>query len=294
MSPTPALLALASALCSAVATMLIQRGLRRGNFYAGFWINIGVGMIGLWSLVLLLVPREGYHWRAVPYFVFSGVVGTAAGRLFRVAAIDKVGAPVAAAINNLSPFISTGLAILLLGERVTPPILLGTLVIVCGTTLLSLSGKYVGFHVRHLVYPFLSASCFGVVAIARKLGLGLAGPLFDSAINNTAAMIAATAFVFVSGNQGALVCDRSSILYFIGGGIMENTGVFLVLLSLGLGEVSVVTPLAGTTPLFVLLLTFLFSRGLEKLSWRVVVGVVLIVLGVVALTGSKHLPFLAP
>ena len=89
------MLALTSALCSAVATMLIQWGLRRGNFYAGFWINIAVGMIGLWSIVLLLVPRADYHWSAVPYFIFSGVVGTAAGRLFRVAAIEKVGAPVA-------------------------------------------------------------------------------------------------------------------------------------------------------------------------------------------------------
>ena len=167
MSPTPPMLALTSALCSAVATMLIQRGLRRGNFYAGFWINIAVGMIGLWSIVLLFVPRADYHWSAVPYFIFSGVVGTAAGRLFRVAAIEKVGAPVAAAILNLSPFISTGLAILLLGERVTLPILLGTLVIVLGTILLSLSGKYVGFRVRHLIYPFLSASCFGLVAIVR-------------------------------------------------------------------------------------------------------------------------------
>lgn len=289
MLATPAMLALTSALCSAVATMLIQRGLRRSNFYAGFWINIVVGMVGLWSLVLLLVPSTEYHWRAVPYFVFSGVVGTAAGRLFRVAAIEKVGAPVAAAINNLSPFISTGLAIFFLGERVTLPILLGTLVIVLGTILLSLSGKYVGFRVQHLIYPFLSASCFGVVAIFRKLGLGYAGPLFDSAINNTAALIAATAFVLVSGKRGALVCDGRSMLYFIGGGIMENTGVFLVLVSLGLGEVSVVSPLAGTTPLFVLFLTFLFPRGLEKLSWRIVVGVVLIVLGVVALTGPKNL-----
>jgi DME family drug/metabolite transporter len=268
--------------------------LQRSNFYAGFWINIVVGMIGLWSLVLLLVPREEYHWRAVPYFIFSGVAGTAAGRLFRVAAIEKVGAPVAAAINNLSPFISTGLAILFLGERVTRPILLGTLVIVLGTTLLSLSGKYVGFRVQHLIYPFLSASCFGVVAIARKLGLGHAGPLFDSAINNTAAMIAATAFVLVSGNRRALGCDGRSLLYFIGGGILENTGVFLVLLSLGLGEVSVVTPLAGTTPLFVLLLTFLFPREVKQLNWRIIVGVVLIVLGVVALTGSTQLPFLSP
>src|SRR6266567_2719918 len=103
------MLALTSALCSAVATMLIQRGLRRGNFYAGFWINIAVGVMGLWSLVLLLVPSAEYQWRAVPYFVFSGVVGTAAGRLFRVAAIEKVGASVAAAVNTLAPLISSGL-----------------------------------------------------------------------------------------------------------------------------------------------------------------------------------------
>ena len=75
-SPPPQVIALSSALCSAVSTALIQRGLRRSNFYAGFWINIAVGVIGLWSAVLLLVPFEEYNWRAVPYFVFSGVVGT--------------------------------------------------------------------------------------------------------------------------------------------------------------------------------------------------------------------------
>jgi uncharacterized membrane protein len=282
------MLALASALCSAVSTMLIQRGLRHANFYAGFWINIVVGMIGLWSVVLLMVPADAYHWSAVPYFVLSGVVGTAAGRLFRVVAIEKVGAPVAASINNLSPFIATGLAILLLGERVTLPILLGTLVIVLGTILLSQSGRHVGFRVRHLLYPLLSASCFGVVAILRKLGLGHAGPLFDSAINNTAAMVAATVFVLASGKREALVCNGRSLLYFIGGGIAENTGVFLVLVALGFGEVSVVTPLAGTAPLFVLLLTVLFLGG-EQLSGRIVVGAVFIVLGVFLLTGANRL-----
>jgi uncharacterized membrane protein len=288
LSPTPQLLALASALCSAVSTMLIQRGLRHANFYAGFWINIVVGMIGLWSVVLLMVPADAYHWSAVPYFVLSGVVGTAAGRLFRVVAIEKVGAPVAASINNLSPFIASGLAILLLGERVTLPILLGTLVIVLGTILLSQSGRHVGFRVRHLLYPLLSASCFGVVAILRKLGLGHAGPLFDSAINNTAAMVAATVFVLASGKREALVCNGRSLLYFIGGGIAENTGVFLVLVALGFGEVSVVTPLAGTAPLFVLLLTVLFLGG-EQLSGRIVVGAVFIVLGVFLLTGANRL-----
>ena len=279
------MIALTSAVCSAVATMLIQRGLRRSNFYAGFWVNVAVGVIGLWSAVLLLVPRSEYGWRAVPYFVASGVVGTAAGRLLRVAAIEKVGASVAAAINNLAPLISAGLAILLLGEQVTFPILAGTLVIVFGTMLLSLSGRHIGFRPRHLVYPFVSAACFGVVAIIRKLGLVQAGPLFGSAINITAAMIASTAFVLASGNRGALRCDRRSLLYFALAGVAENSGVFLVIVALNLGEVSVVVPLAGTAPLFVLLLAYFFPSGVEKLGWRLVVGAVLIVLGVFLLMG---------
>jgi uncharacterized membrane protein len=284
LSPTPPALALASAFCSALATIFIQRGLQRSNFYAGFWINVVVGMIGLWAIVLLLVPSEDYTWRAVPYFAFSGVVGTAAGRLFRVAAIDKVGGPVAAAITNLHPFIATVLAIVVLGERVTLPIIAGTLVIIVGTTLLSLSGRHVGFHARDLTYPFLSASCFGVVAVIRKLGLSQAGPLLGSALNITAAMVASTAFVLATGNAGALRCDSRSLLYFVWGGILENAGVFLVLVALGLGEVSVVIPLAGTAPLFVLLLVFLLPRASAKLNWRVVAGAVLIVLGVVLLT----------
>ena len=50
------------------------------------------------------------------------------------------------------------------------------------------------------------------------------------------------------------------------------------------GSVSVVAPLAGTTPLFVLALSRIFLRDLEPLSVRLVVGTLLIVLGVYLIT----------
>jgi uncharacterized membrane protein len=286
---SPHLLALASAFFSAVASLLIQQGLQRSNFYAAFWINVAVGVVGLWSAVLLLIPRGTYDWSAVPYFVVSGLVGTAGGRLFRVVAIDKVGAPVASSILNMTPLVATGFAIVILGERVTLPILGGTLVIVAGTVLLSLSGRYVGFQTRHLAYPLLAATCFGMVQVVRKLGLSQTGPIFDAAINTTAGLVAATAFVVVTGNWRALRCDRTSLLYLIGGGVAENTGVFLLIVALGFGDVSVVTPLIGTAPLFVLLLMVFFPSGRRPLGWRVVGGAILVVLGVFLLTGAKRL-----
>jgi len=273
-------MALSSALCAASAAMLIQRGLRGSTVYAGAWINVVVGATAAWTAALLLVPIEDYTWQAVPYFALSGLIGTTGGRLFRVLAIQKVGAPVAAAVNNMTPLVASGLAILLLGERVTLPIVGGTLVIVAGTILLSLSGRYVGFRARDLLYPFIAASCFGTVQILRKLGLASAGPLLGATINVTAALIATTAFVAASGNLGSLRCSRRSLLYFIGGGIAENGGVFLLLLALGFGDVSVVIPLAGTAPLFVLGLAYLIPSERSKLGWRIVAGVALVVLGV--------------
>ena len=67
-------------------------------------------------------------------------------------------------------------------------------------------------------------------------------------------------------------------------GLGENVGVLFVLFSLSLGQVSIVTPLYGTAPLFVLVLAFLFLKDVERLTGRLVLGTVCIVLGVFLLT----------
>jgi uncharacterized membrane protein len=277
-------LALAGALCSAAATIAFRQGLRYSNTSAGLWINLTVGVVCVWIAILFMVPASATHARALPFFIASGLLGTVAGRFFRFKGIEKVGAPVSAAINNLHPFISTGLAILLLGEQVTLPILLGTCVIVLGTILLSTSGRYVGFRPVHLFYPFLSAFCFGAVVIIRKLGLSHASPLFGYAINVTTAFIALTAYLVVSGQFSTVACDGKSLRHFVVAGLGENIGVLFVLIALSLGQVSVVTPLNGTAPLFVLVLAYIFLKDIERLTGRLVFGTVLIVLGVFLLT----------
>src|SRR5207244_12607295 len=100
----------------------------------------------------------------------------------------------------------------------------------------------------------------------------------------TAARRAAAPCVVASGKRGGLRCGRRSLLCFVGGGIAENTGVFLVLVALGFGDVSVVSPLTGTAPLFVLFLAYVFPSGAGMLSGRIVLGAVLIVSGVMLLS----------
>jgi DME family drug/metabolite transporter len=243
-----------------------------------------VGTVGLWAAVLALAPSEPMRLHGIAFFVLAGLVGTVAGRLLRFVAIEKVGASVTAALTNLYPFVSAGLAILLLEEAVTLAIVAGTAVIVAGTTLLSTSGRIVGFRPVHLWLPVLSATCFGVVSILRKLGLGGAGPVVGFAVNVTAALVVFTAFMAVAGHLRHMSCDGRSLAYFAVAGVAENAGVFMVVLALKFGAVSVVAPLAGSSPLFVLPLSFVFLRGVERLSARVVAGTLLIVLGVYLIT----------
>jgi uncharacterized membrane protein len=277
-------LALTAAFLGAGATIFIRQGLRRSDPYTGFWINVLVGAVAAWIAVAVTGGPGPVSAKALGFFVLAGLVGTVAGRLLRFIAIERVGASVSAAIVNLNPLIATMLAIALLGERVTVPIVTGTIVIALGTILLSMSGQHLGFRPRLLLFPLLSATCFGMVSILRKIGLSGAGPIIGTALNVTTAAVAFAAFMLASGQRGALTCRGRPLVYFVAAGLLENTAVFLNIVALGMGTVSVVTPLYGSSPIFVLLLSFFFLRGIEALTARVVAGTVLIVLGIYLLT----------
>jgi len=284
--PVPAL-ALASALCSAASTVLISRGLVRYGPYTGAWVNLVVGTTCVWIALLLAGGPGRPTASAVAYFALAGLIGTVGGRLLRFMSIETVGASISAALINLSPLVASTLAIAVLGERVTAPIVVGTLVIVGGTTLLSAGGRASGVRAAALVLPLMSAVCFGVVAVLRKIGLAGMAPIPGFAVNITAALIAYTAFLVASRQSALMLCRGESLVYFVMAGVAENAGVFLLLLALSVGTVSVVAPLASVSPIFVLVLSFFFLRGIEMLNRRIIAGTVLIVVGVYLITALR-------
>ncbi len=278
------MLALSSAFLTAVATIFIRQGLRTSDAYAALWISVLVGAVGLWIAVPFTEGVRSVSLTGIGLFVLAGLIGTVAGRLLRFVAIDRVGVSISAALGNLHPLFAAIFAILLLGERVTVPIMAGTLVIVVGTTLLSIGPPRGGVRRSLLLIPIASAACFGFVAILRKLGLGHVGPVLGASINVTTALVAFSAFLLASGQRGTMAVRGQALGYFVAAGITENAGVFINIVALQLGMVSVVSPLYGTAPIFVLVLTFLFLRGIEVLTARIVAGTVLIVAGVYLLT----------
>jgi uncharacterized membrane protein len=130
----------------------------------------------------------------------------------------------------------------------------------------------------------LSAVCFGVVAVLRKIGLGGMAPLPGFAVNVTAALVAYAAFLLASRQTAVMICRGRSLVYFVLAGVTENLAVFLLVFALSRGAVSVVAPLSSVSPVFVLVLSFFFLRGIEMLNVRIIAGTMLIVAGVYLIT----------
>ena len=194
--------------------------------------------------------------------MLAGIIGTVAGRFLRFMAIQRLGAAIASPLNNLNPLVSTALAILLLGEQVTLPILAGTVVIVTGATLLSMGGRQVGFRAG----IWCCRSCRRSASASWRSCERWPWP--TSARSPAPPSTSRPALVLFTrvpdrlrATAAALACDGRSFAYFVGAGLTENLSVFLTVVALGLGTVSVVTPLTSTSPIFVLLLSPLLLRG---------------------------------
>ena len=71
-----AALALLSSFVLASATILIRLGLRGGGPYTGYWINLVVGVVGIWLAVALTGGVSEVSASGVGYFMLAGLVGT--------------------------------------------------------------------------------------------------------------------------------------------------------------------------------------------------------------------------
>jgi uncharacterized membrane protein len=119
----------------------------------------------------------------------------------------------------------------------------------------------------------------------RKLGLLTTDePLLASTISSTTSFLCLLTSLGVSGKIGSLKLTGGCLPYYGGAALFALAGQLFTFVALHRGEVSVVSPIINTTPLFVIALTAMFLRGEEKITKLVVIGVVLLVAGIAVIT----------
>src|SRR5512135_2443785 len=130
-----ALLALAAAVCFAIALILTQYGLRTMPSWRSPIYSIGGSAILAWLLAAMFVDPAGFNLKAALIFAGGGVVFPVTASILSVRSNEKLGPAVAGAVGNVAPLFAVLGAMLFLGERLRLLQMLGLVLIVAGVAL---------------------------------------------------------------------------------------------------------------------------------------------------------------
>lgn len=283
----PKLFALTTAICFGLNPVTLKIGFSRGGRPDTGMI---VGLIVAVPLYFALLPfAGGLQWELVTPaallgFSLGGLFGTGIGRRWLYIAIDRIGASPATAIKNSAPVISALLAAVLFAEPVTPLRWAAIVGIVAGVVLVTWKpgqGLRSWFDVGVLA-AIGAAVAYGIRPLFLKFGLEAADLPLTSAVVGA---IAALTYALLFGDRSGLrsIHNEPAFRLFVLSGILQAVGFLALNMGLSGGIVSVVYPVTASAPLFTLLFTFFVLKGKETLTWRIVLGAVAIVAGVVAL-----------
>ena len=283
--------ALANAFLFALHNLFTKKALRYSNPATGVISSLLINIVFLWAMALLLVPMANVTAASILIFVGVGFFQPGLTRLLTYKGIDTLGVAITDPIRASTPLFSAFMAIIFLGEDVTLPILAATLMIIAGIILLSwrrdsmqLAGSAI-----YLWYPIAASALAGASQVVRKFGLAaVPHPFLAAAVTASSSLVVSVLTLwYVEKTQESWKMNRQCFWWFLAAGVTVSLAMTCIYYALDLGKVSVVIPISSTGPLFSLILTAIFLRGVERVTLRIVVSAAMIVGGVMLISWWK-------
>jgi len=283
--------ALANAFLFALHNMLSKKALRYSNPATAVISSLLINIVVLWGMTILLVPMSNVTAASLLIFVVVGFFQPGLTRLLTYKGIDTLGVAITDPVRATTPLFSAMMAIIFLGEEITMPIVVATFMIIAGVTLLSWrrdSMKLMG-SALYLWYPIAASALAGASQVVRKFGLAaVPHPFLAAAVTATSSLaVSVLTMWYVEKTRQTWKMNRDCFWWFLGAGITVSLAMTCIYFALDLGKVSVVIPISSTGPFFSLILTAIFLRDVERVTFRIVVSAAMIVGGVLLISWWK-------
>ena len=282
----PVGLGLVAAMFFATSTLLVRAHVRKASPLVALGLSLSVNVVVLWVIAVAWfdVTVDLWRWR---YFVVAGTLAPVMGRFFNYAGIDALGVNISTPITYSYPLVSVLLAMAFLDERLAGAALIGGLLVIAGgVTLGTVRGEGpVTFDRKYLLLPVTAAVLYGASHVFRKMGIDLvSSPIIAAAVTTTTSWAVLVLYLAARPEQRDVSVGRTEVLYFGLAGLATSVAIPVLYLALQLGNVVIVTPVLNTSPLFVLAFSYVFFRGEELFTPRVVAGTASVVVGVTLLS----------
>jgi drug/metabolite transporter, DME family len=283
------LLALYASFCFAISMILINRGVLAIDYFRGLLTNLGVNSLFLWVYVVLFVERIELWTPANLIFVLVGIFVPGVARYFIFKGMERLGASITSCLTNSTPLFATLVAVTFLQERPTGTNLLGTFLIVLGITSLSWKGASKRWQSRDLLFPLTAAFLFAARDNMVRLGLlQIESPIAGAAIAATTSF-ATMSVIYVAFEPEKPIGSSvwRGLTLFAGAGFMNFLSYVFAYTALSMERVSLMSPLINGSSLFILPLSALFLKDVEKITARIIGATLLVLLGVFLISWEK-------
>jgi uncharacterized membrane protein len=273
---------LASALLFALSNHFSHLGLERSDARSGTLVSIATSAAAYWLFAPFFL--EGGYWLTTAALLFAtvGLIRPALSTMLATSSIKMMGPTLTSSLTAVTPIFGAIFAILMLGERMSAPIALGTAGVVIGAIVAAWNprGLKRTWPLWAIVLPLGASLIRATGHIATKYGLlEVDSPSFAVLVGNTVSLGTA---VLVWGREGRplLGMGGGGNLWFIAAGISNALSLQFLNNALAAGDVVAVVPIVSATPVFTLLLGVLFF-GREIVTCRTLATIALIVPGVI-------------
>lgn len=283
------LLALFSSFWFAVSMVLINRGILAVDYFRGLLMNLGVNALFLWLYVSIFTDKIDLWEQANILFVIVGIFVPGVARYFIFKGMERLGASISACLTNSTPLFATLIAVLFLRERPSATNLVGTLSIVAGIVSLSWRGSAKTWRRRDLPFPLAAAFLFAARDNLVRIGVvQIHEPILGASIAATTSLITMTLMYLAFEERKPLTeSTPRGLKFFAAAGFMNFLSYAFAFTALSMERVSIISPLINGSSLFVLPLSALFLKDVEKLTLRKIGAVLLVILGVFLISWEK-------
>jgi uncharacterized membrane protein len=283
------LLALFGSFWFAVSMIFINRGILSVDYFRGLLANLSVNALCL--CVYLSLSSDGFNlWApANLIFVIIGIFVPGVARFFIFKGMERLGAPVSACLTNSTPLFAIVFAVFFLGERPTGTNLLGALSIVAGIISLSWRGAAKTWRIGDILFPLTAAFLFAGRDNLVRIGvLQIGSPIVGAAIASVVSLATMALFYGAFAEHKPLgALGLRGLGLFAVSGLMNFLSYVFIYTALSMERVSLISPLVNASSLFVLPLSLIFLKDVEKLTARKIGATALVILGVLLISWEK-------
>ncbi|WP_323192263.1 EamA family transporter [Halostella sp. PRR32] len=291
------ILATVASLMFAFQYLFVRLGTQKGSVTDVVFVTLLSNVVLLIPPAVLLYDISAMSTEAIAAFAAAGLSGSLFARIFSFSSIQRIGANRTSPIVSANALFATLLAVLVLGESLTPFHLVGVVLIVAGIAVISYqTEESMALEVSRrdltllMTLPILAAVFLGIEPIFVSIALAEGGSILPgSAIVVTTAFAGFAVYTGVtSGLPSPSIAREPYAKWYLGAGVATTLGLVAAFSALETAPVVIAVPLIQTSPLIVVGLSSVFlSSKLEEVTPLIVVSTVMIIVGatVVSLSG---------